>query len=186
MFGYYTRNLSIVSAAKIISLFCCLNLLISGKTESAFRLPIASVTDKAANQIQYDRQPMPALNGEDASTWLKQRGIYQSLQSSIEANIYQMQWSDGAYRSVNSAQNLSATFTRTGMSVAAGDEQDSRFGMKLTAVGYGKHLHRLAEGEMKIEDNRIEYARKPADEKGSSLVEWYVNRADGLEQGFTI
>src|SRR5262245_21569519 len=115
MFAYYTRRLSIAKAAKIWSLFCCLNLLIVlidvNTIESVRRLRSASATIKASKS-QYDRQPVLSLSGEQAETWLKQQGIFHSLQSSIDSSSYQMQWADGAYQSVNPAQNLSARFTR--------------------------------------------------------------------------
>src|SRR5215831_20164421 len=188
MFAYYTRRLSINAAAKIsCSLFCCLNLMIGvNAKESVFRLPIYSATNNAVIESRHDRQAMPSLSGEQAATWLEQEGISESLRSSIEASSYQIRWADGAYMSVNPAQNLSASFTPTQMSVAAGDEQNSQFGMRLTAFGYGQNLHRLAYGQLRIEGNRIAYVRKPADGNCSTLVEWYVNKAEGLEQGFTI
>ena len=187
MFAHYTRRLSITIATKIgCSLFCCLNLLIGPTTESICRLPIASANIKADSESQYDRQPMPSQPGERATTWFKQQDIYQSLQSSLEASLYQMRWAKDAYQAVNAAQSLSATFTRTQMSVAASNEQNSQFGMKLTAYGYGRNLQRLIEGQMKSEGNRIEYVKKLADGNGRGLVEWYINKPDGLEQGFTI
>src|SRR5215813_2835162 len=182
MFAYYTRSLSIT-----ISLFCCLNLLIRASAlGSVFKLPIASATIKAASDSQFDLEPMTSLTGEEATSWLKQQGIYNSLQSSIETSRYQMQWADGEYQAVNPAQNLSARFTRTQLRLAASDNQDSQIGMKLTGFGYSQKLHRLAEGQMTSEGNRIEYARRSADGKSSGLVEWYINKAEGLEQGFTI
>src|SRR5215831_4937764 len=98
MFTYYTRRLSIAMVAKIsCSVFCCLNLMI-GVTKPEFRFPVASAAIKAGSESQYDRQPMPQLSGEQAETWLKQQGIYHSLQSSIDSSSYQMRWTDGAYR----------------------------------------------------------------------------------------
>jgi hypothetical protein len=189
MFIFNTQRSAAVTSARIMcSLFCSLNLLIHCYAFGAgFRLPTASARSEARNNVDYDRARASALQGAQAVSWLKQQGIYDSLRPATEASRYQLQWADGAYQAINPAQNLRARFTPTEMSLAAGDKgRDQQLGMKLTAIGYGANLHHLAEGEMMAAGNRIEYLRKRADGQGGKLVEWYLNRAEGLEQGFTI
>jgi len=61
---------------------------------------------------------------------------------------------------------------------------DWRLGIKLTGYGYGQRQQAVTFAAVKAKDDRIEYERQAPD--GSSISEWYVNRVNGLEQGFTI
>ena len=116
------------SARILYSLFCCLSLLTG---DYAFRpgvQPLAASADaEVVGRVRPDRVGAPALKGDQAISWLRHRGIYDSLRSSIEADRYQMQWEDGAYHTTNPPQNLRARFTPTGISVAVvGDEARDR------------------------------------------------------------
>src|SRR5262249_9361862 len=89
---------------------------------------------------------------------------------------------------------LSAYFTPNGIhltphktkSEVGPDEQastraDWRAGMSLIGYGYGDHLSTVGGAELKANGARIEYRRAwPA------LTEWYINKAGGWEQGFTL
>jgi len=56
--------------------------------------------------------------------------------------------------------------------------------MKLTGYGYGQRQQAVTFAAVKAKDDRVEYERQAPD--GSSISEWYVNRVNGLEQGFTV
>jgi hypothetical protein len=54
--------------------------------------------------------------------------------------------------------------------------------MRFVGYGYGENLLPVEVfAELAAQENRIEYRRL-----ASPLTEWYVNKAEGLEQGFTI
>src|SRR5262249_24538194 len=59
-----------------------------------------------------------------------------------------------------------------------------RMEMELVAYGYGARKKVVGAAGLKTAGDRIEYERQSRD--GVRLSEWYVNRAGGLEQGFTI
>src|SRR4030095_8461005 len=150
------------SAKILYCLFCCLSLLTGGY---AFRPgsqpPAASADVEVVGRLRRDRIEAPALKGDQAISWLRHRGIYDSMRSSIEADIYQMQWKDGAYHSTNPSQNLRARFTPTEMSVAVvGDEGRVRqLGMKLFAFGYPANLIAVGPGKLNANGNRVEIDR---------------------------
>ncbi len=113
-----------------------------------------------------------------------------------------------AYQASNPQQGYQTLFTpeqilvmpRTAATPAPGGEAPVwQVGLKLTGYGYGERLSAIRPGVITTHANRIEIARglqrqrgtdgKPesnVDVRDASLVEWYVNRAEGLEQGFTI
>ena len=53
------------------------------------------------------------------------------------------------------------------------------WGLQLVAYGYEGKLDAVVDGVQVVDGNRIEYVR-------GDLTEWYINRDDGLEQGFTL
>lgn len=154
---------------------------------------------------------MPDLRGQQAVEYLKRNGVYSSLQQQIAAARYEISWrerpaTDGlaaGYQTFNAAQNYHAFFTPNGMRVASLENGRSRWewGMTLLGYGYGKRLLDVGQGQVSAEGNRVEIARAVVSGQSSvvssgnqsairnpqsAIVEWYVNRPEGLEQGFTI
>jgi hypothetical protein len=74
-------------------------------------------------------------------------------------------------------QRLNASFTRTGVSVAA-PGIDASFSLR--AFGADGSLQTVAAASATAHSNRASYAR------GDGLTEWYANGPAGLEQGFTV
>ena len=142
---------------------------------------------------------LPALQGEPAIRRLKEQGLFDSLQKAVESLRYEIRWEQqpalrhlsASYCAPNPTQKLIAYFTSHGLHLAPRYEATNTHrgsnqapwlaDMKLIGYGYGESLLPVAPAELVAEDNRIEYRRK-----GLPLVEWYVNKAEGLEQGFTI
>src|SRR5207245_11699719 len=67
--------------------------------------------------------------------------------------------------------------------------------LRLRSYGYGRRMLTAGAGTMRVDGNRIEIDRRlptqsnPTNtDQGSSdeIVEWFQNRKDGLEQGFTL
>jgi outer membrane protein assembly factor BamB len=159
-------------------------------------------------------QPLPSLQGKSASYYLKDHGLYDRLQNSIEVAQYQieqqpesressslrsrLQKNDAAeiYEATNPAQTLRARFN--GRDLVLQPLTDKRTTtlqarLRLRSYGYSRRMLSAGAGTMRVDGNRIEISRRLAtqsnnsDQEGSDeIVEWYQNRKDGLEQGFTL
>ena len=86
-----------------------------------------------------------------------------------------------AWQAANRAHNLRTDFSGAGIRVLPlGESQPSwDWGLSLVAYGYEGAIAPVAEAELKVEGNRVEFRR-------GALTEWYVNDRRGLEQGFTL
>jgi hypothetical protein len=119
--------------------------------------------------------------------------------------------SAASYYANNPAQQMTALFTSDGIRLRSKAEAERskpsrgwQFAMRLRQIGYGDNLLSVTAGAMQVNDNRIEIARRvESRESGvesqiaqrsdsrlrtpdSGLLEWYENRAEGIEQGFRI
>jgi hypothetical protein len=114
----------------------------------------------------------------------------------MEATRYEMRWEEQpalrhlppSYHAPNPAQRVNAYFTSYGVHLApqriihrVSDQAEWQSEMKLIGYGYGASPPQVGPAELVSEDNRIEYRRT-----GLALTEWYINKSEGLEQGFTI
>ncbi len=151
---------------------------------------------------------LPELRGPAAVERLKQEGWYSSLAAAMAAARYQFVWETRpllggigpAYHAPNPAQGFQTYFTREGLRLAefgprrdepAGRAQNPnwRLALKLKGIGYGERREALSLCGIEARQSRIEYTHYPAVSSGSApsaITEWYLNRPDGLEQGFTI
>jgi hypothetical protein len=145
------------------------------------------------------------LQGEDAIRSLKEQGLYDSLQDAVAATRYEVRWEDRpakgslppAYHAPNPAQRYDAYFTPNSLNLAprkaapddgafgetaqAQETPEWRIAMRLIGHGYGENLLTAGVAALEARGNRIEYRRA-----WPPITEWYVNKAGGLEQGFTI
>ncbi|MFL6282771.1 MAG: Calx-beta domain-containing protein [Pyrinomonadaceae bacterium] len=115
------------------------------------------------------------------------------------------------YLGMSHEQNLNAWFADEGVTVRPTVAESERerswhMDMRLKAYGYGEQLQPAPPVSARhVKDNRIEYERAgssemrlsdlvftgvgpliPQSEMDSKIVEWYENRPDGIEQGFTL
>ncbi|MCD6534275.1 MAG: FG-GAP repeat protein [Deltaproteobacteria bacterium] len=86
-----------------------------------------------------------------------------------------------ALQAPNRQQNLRTWFTSDGILVQRRIQGDKEWICKLRpeAVGVAGAMHKLAFAKPKAEGNRVSY-------QSSYLEQWFENRPEGLEQGFTI
>ncbi len=145
---------------------------------------------------------LPALQRDQAVEQLKDQGLYDSLREAFTAASYEPRWEERpalgdlppAYHAPNPAQRMSACFTPTGLHLSphqtkreagaqsrASAQAEWRATMRLVGYGYGDRLESVGEAEIATRGNRVEYQRT-----WPPLTEWYVNKAAGLEQGFTL
>ncbi len=87
----------------------------------------------------------------------------------------------GVFQAANRAQNLRTHFTSQGprLEPRSGTTAPWSVNLGLSALGRGAALIALGEPEIVATGNRVEYVRP-------GVVEWYLNDAIGLEQGFAI
>ena len=148
---------------------------------------------------QSDPSSLPSLRGEEAIESLKQQGLYDSLEQALTATRYKVvpdngsQDSQAVYRAPNPAQGFDALFTQKGVSIEPRRASDQtaqaaswQMALSLTGYGYKNDFVALNAPALEARDNRIDLFHEPLDGTDRPVIEWYVNRAEGLEQGFVI
>lgn len=144
----------------IIASLCLVLWLI---TKSASRVAIA---------------PMPELEGEEAVSYLKDRGLYDSLQSAIDSLRYKIEPGDeatadagAAYRAANPRQGYRAVFTGEQVALISDNNEGGRWrvDVSLTGYGYGERLMKVVAGPMTIDGNRIEIEKTGVRGQGAEL-----------------
>jgi hypothetical protein len=165
----------------------CLGISIAGFRLIFFHKPHGETGPVAATSPE----PMPQLNGGEATRYLEATGESESLKQAVTKARFGLQWHErspfggkgSGYLALSHDQDLNAWFDETSVTIRqTNKEAQTRVRLQLKALGYGEQLipappiaKRSAEG------NRIEYHRK-----NSEVIEWYENRPAGIEQGFTI
>jgi hypothetical protein len=132
--------------------------------------------------------------GEAALAQLRERGLYDSLQEAVGKARYGVYPEPGQprnWRADNPAQQIRSRFTAEGVQVEArsGERPSWCIGMKLRSVGYGDRPVEISAAHLTTSGSRIEYSRSMLGNEGAvrgAITEWYVNRAGGLEHGFTL
>src|SRR5262249_32224170 len=151
------------------------------------RLGLTADRGASAEEPKKVVTPPHAMRGRPAIEHLEQAGLYNSLSAAVTAARYGFEArKSGGYEAANAKQNYRIAFKPEGVEVkgAGGTRRGWRMGMELTAFGYGARKKVVGAAGLKTAGDRIEYERQSRD--GLRLSEWYVNRAGGLEQGFTI
>ena len=147
-------------------------------------------------------EPAAALQGEAALRRLKTDGGYASLAAALAAARYQIYTapakstqSGASFYANNPGQQLRATFARDEVRVSAASNKLGKLGgktdgaelrLRLTGFGYGDQLEPLAAGILTAHGDRIEIKKAAICNPQSAITEWYVNKPEGLEQGFTL
>ena len=117
------------------------------------------------------------------------------LQEAVADTRYEARWEErpakgmlpSAYHAPNPAQQYDAYFTPNGLSLTEQETAPNdampkwRVGMRLIGFGYGEDLLNVGTAAIETHGARIEFRRT-----WLPITEWYVNKAAGLEQGFTI
>jgi hypothetical protein len=196
--------MSTLSLRRLLRLCVCVGLL--GATGASPR-SIGLEPDVRSVRLQPDQSTgtraesaKPSLHGTAATDYLKQQGTYGSLQEAITATRYRVHpvsagtpvagQTRAAYRAPNPEQGFDALFTPDQVRLVPRAVDDKaptwKLGVTLTGYGYGDRLEPVGAGTMTTRDNRIEIARPRLATADLAVIEWYVNRGAGLEQGFTV
>ncbi len=150
---------------------------------------------------------MEELHGEAAIRQLKTDGGYASLAAAMAAARYQINAaptnasrSGAPFYANNPGQQLRATFASDEVCVSdassntpdkASSKTDGKAGgtelrLQLAGYGYGDHLEPLAKGVLTANGDRITIRKSTIRHPQSAIEEWYVNKPEGLEHGFTL
>jgi|GEM_PF-2608671 len=167
------------------------------------RPPISKTTSRASEEgggaaIQ--------LSGEKALTFLESPGQGQSLMAVLTTARFGLkrqepgvldEKSEAGYLAMSHDQNLNAWFSDDGPLIRPTVPEAQRseawqIAFRLKAYGYGEQLKGAPPiVSHQVKGARIEYARSEdavlaAPVVSPPLVEWYENRPEGIEQGFTL
>ena len=149
---------------------------------------LTAVTSWAEPARPLAADTIPTATGTNAIARLKADGQFDSLQAAITAARYDAKAdaASGDVFAANPSHGFSSRFSPTGLRLTArtGDGTNAvRYTSewRLEAVGYGDALTAVPRGEVVAAGQRVELRRKvPA------VVEWFENRPNGLEHGFTL
>jgi len=151
------------------------------------------VPKKAEDKASESARQKPASSKDRVSLSvdsLKKSDWWATVQKKIMAEEYHVTYQKnpylpeikGAYQAPNRAQNLRTYFTSKGIRVMRRTERepDWNAGLSLISIAKGERTIFLPKDKSPtVRGPRIEYLR-------GGVVEWYENRPQGLEQGFTI
>ncbi len=164
-----------------------------------FMLAIAGVCFQVWRSAAVQSAPAAALSGEAALQQLKTNGGYASLAAAMTAARYQINAtptkpgnSGAPFYANNPSQQLRASFAPAEVRVnAAPNKTDAKTGaaelrLQLAGYGYGDQFEPLAAGKLTVNGDRITIRKSAIRNPQSAIEEWYVNKPEGLEQGFTL
>ena len=139
---------------------------------------LATTADSGAKG-QPDIAPAAKMAGADASWW-------QSVSAQIERDEYRASSTSEGLQAPNRAQDLRTYFRAGGIEVVPRQEPSTpasswHFAWRTTGWGRAGQMHAVdcAPSEPEVDGTRVCYARAGFDE-------WYANKKEGLEQGFTV
>ncbi|SPE43302.1 conserved exported hypothetical protein [Candidatus Sulfopaludibacter sp. SbA3] len=118
----------------------------------------------------------PAPHGARAGAAFRLSDVDTRLQPVVRQALYGVEAAPEGFRAANPAQRLFVSFTGREARIASPGDG---VGLRLSGYGYGKRLLPAAAARPAGSGTRVEYRR-------GSLTEWYANRPEGLEQGFTL
>jgi len=150
--------------------------------------PASSIDEKfALNSIN---AAISESGGAQTIAELKQRDWWAKVQKNIREQEYHVTYQENtslidipeAYHAPNRAQNLRTYFTPEKIEIVSRKNLETKWrsGLAVESIGRNEKIVNLPKNiTPTVSGAHIEYKRGP-------VVEWYENRPEGLEQGFTI
>ena len=136
-----------------------------------------------------------SLPGDALTTKVREGGATGGWSSAVQKQIaeseYQITWQstsslqglEASYQAPNRAHNFRTYFTGEAIRLVPRVHEDAspawEWTLRLSQWGRPEELIAVEPARARADSNRMEYDR-------GALIEWYVNSASGLEQGFTI
>jgi len=117
------------------------------------------------------------------------KAVDRSLSEAITAARYAVAARGFGFEATNARQRFRASFSPDGLAVQSsprpGSSANWRLGMRLADLGYGaRRTIPVAAPTVRGSDARVDLVHPIG--RGESISEWYVNRPNGIEQGFTL
>ncbi len=168
-------------------------LLIAG----SWQRTVEQVSDPTGT-IKPSEFSLPNLDGEQAKVYLEEQGLGRSLSTAVQTALYSVNWIErspdsnetGAFEAKNQEQEFAAYFTEEGvdlLSRGAGEKWD--LSIKLKGIGRGERQRSLLAGQWSVNKTKVSASHR-IESRGRSvsgeIVEWFENKPEGLEQGFTV
>jgi hypothetical protein len=140
------------------------------------------------------------LNGAAAVNHLRQQGLYDSLNATVKAARRKVRpvAANSSFEAENPEQQLRAHFTANGARLSspasATPSAAWQLGLRLRGYGYGKQMLATTPGAVQGVGQRVELRHHLWNDKQSvtlsnapsTITEWYENKAEGIEHGFTL
>lgn len=125
---------------------------------------------------------MPVLTGDDAIAHLKENNSHQTLTEAFSMAVYRVQGDANKATANNSAHDLQMGFDGDGLQLKSTNTENGWVSnWSLSSLGYGENQTRVKKGDLHFEKNLTELKR---DEQ--KLTEWFINKPEGVEHGFTL
>ncbi|MEZ5403726.1 MAG: BACON domain-containing carbohydrate-binding protein [Bryobacteraceae bacterium] len=125
---------------------------------------------------------MPALRGAEAARYLSEAGVHESLREAVAVARYGVHPDiDSRFVARNPAQRMRASFSSHGLELSG---PSWRMTWRLRSAGYG--ARQTAAGPATLETQAGKGQVRVDLRRDTGIDEWYVNREDGLEHGFTL
>lgn len=141
-----------------------------------------------------DRRRLPRLTGVDAEKFLKETGSYSSLAEAVDAakySIYPAAGSTDEENSILEAHNPENSFTgrfrEDGLELTP-LSQDTSWRLRVSFAAFGRTggLEAVSRGEQRIVEGKKSVIAEYRSAKGQVVREWFINKREGLEQGWSI
>lgn len=130
-------------------------------------------------------QPLPGGGPSPDEAALRAAGVdgdwWSQALARIQALEYEASVSDQGLQAPNRAQDLRTRFGPAAITIVPRRQAEPCWQWSWQTLAWGREGDRRIAGEAQLSGagNRVTYTRP-------GLVEWYENRAEGLEQGFTV
>jgi hypothetical protein len=172
-----TRNPLLLSRNPLVylsvgALLISLGVLVPGTAPGPDRVGLDTETVPTPGREILGEVDLPT--GVSADWWA-------TVCESIEESEYHASRGEAGLQAPNRAQNLRTRFRDTGIEIVPRDRrsQDWIWTWKTATWGRPPKMARVEPAAATFDAARIEYARE-------GFVEWYENRREGIEQGFTV
>lgn len=107
--------------------------------------------------------------------------IPSELKTAVSADLRRIEAAGAnGYRGLNPENRMTLNFDGRSLQVApVGKDESWHWGLELAGYGTPGHLQPVLPAQVAVSGQRLEYRR-------GEVTEWYENRPEGLEQGFTL
>ncbi|QQS40114.1 MAG: FG-GAP repeat protein [Acidobacteriota bacterium] len=140
------------------------------------------------------RRRPPRLKSAQAADRFKESGKYSSLAEAVEAAQYSIYPAAGTasadnpvLEAHNPANSFTGRFSESGLELSPlSGEAAWRLNVSFAGFGRGNGIQRLSRGKSRVLEGRKSVITDYLSDSGQAVTEWFINKKEGLEQGWTI